>query len=79
MEFPREFDSWKTALVPELAPDLSELSPQKFKDNRKATQRAVGLAIDMLWYEAALDVMRKGDVFNRNRLALAEATAAKDL
>ena len=64
MEFPREYDEWKTSLLPKLAPDLPSMSPKDFHDKRRNTQRDIALAIDMLWYEAALDVMSTGDVFN---------------
>lgn len=64
MEFPREYDTWKTALLPKVAPDLPKTSPAAFHKKRKGTQRDVTLAIDTLWFESTLEVMRKGDVFN---------------
>ncbi len=71
MEFTREYDSWKNKLAGELA------------GVRKSAE--VVRLIDRLWYEAAFEVIRKGDVYNPSgsrfipKVYLVDATTAVQL
>lgn len=65
MEFPREYNQWKTNLVEQLVtslavkrrPDNSVLSPLSLK-------HALAHSIDKLWYYCCLETIRTGDVYN---------------
>ena len=54
MEFPREYDRWKSNAVSAAVGHTS--------DSR--TERKLAAVIDRLWYEAAFDVISRGDVYN---------------
>lgn len=70
MEFPREYDRWKQALGKDLVAPLHmavSSSDAKAKDKKKAIDKFKGLLmhhIDRLWYDACLETIRTGDVYN---------------
>ena len=71
MEFPREYDRWKKALCNELVHPLhmaidDQTDPLAAK-KKKGIERLKGVLmhnIDRLWYEAAFETIRGGDVYN---------------
>jgi hypothetical protein len=72
MEFTREYDEWKGRTVNALtAPIVSkhititEAAPKaKATKSLRALSGALAHNIDRLWYDACLEVIRKGDVYN---------------
>ena len=64
MEFPREYDDWKRTTIPKVAPDKIDTAPDKAKEIRKTFQRILNNHIDRLWYEATLEIIAEGDVYN---------------
>ncbi|KAG7354351.1 hypothetical protein IV203_003707 [Nitzschia inconspicua] len=66
MEFTREYDKWKNETADKLVSPL--LQRKKMPEERKksiATFRGTLMHnIDRLWYEACLEVIRRGDVYN---------------
>jgi hypothetical protein len=64
MELPREYDSWKKLGVRRSAPQALPTAPPKIKANRAQLQQAMERSIDRLWFEATLDVLAEGDVYN---------------
>jgi hypothetical protein len=60
----REFDAWKKATVTKITPDRRPLAPESAKLIRKRLQGIMHQALDRLWYEATLDVIAEGDVYN---------------
>lgn len=65
MEFPREYDSWKTGLVDYM---LAPLTMKKMSGSkRKRLQMLRGTLmhhIDRLYYTACLDALKRADVYN---------------
>lgn len=55
MEFSREYKAWKQLIVDELFFDIMNADRQK---------NVLKGHIDLLWYEATCEVIRKGDVYN---------------
>lgn len=65
MEFTREYDKWKNETADELIGSLTLQSMDA--DQKKDLGRLRGTLmhhIDRLWYEACLEVIRQGDVYN---------------
>lgn len=65
MEFPREYNQWKTNLVDQLL--ISLKTTRRF--NNKAgsydnLKHALAHSIDRLWYFSCLETIRTGDVYN---------------
>ena len=72
MEFTREYDRWKIKTCKEIC---APLLLRQMDDEKKAAvgqlEGALNHHIDRLWYEACLETIRKGDVYNpgaRNRV-----------
>jgi hypothetical protein len=63
MEFPREYDDWKKVVVAKTVPNLPDHAPAQ-QQVRKGLQRTVQAHIDRLWYEATLEIIAEGDVYN---------------
>jgi hypothetical protein len=64
MEFTREYDKWKNELADKLT---SSLTLKATDDDKKEVTKFRGVLmhhIDRLWYEACLETIRKGDVYN---------------
>jgi hypothetical protein len=65
MEFPREYNQWKTNLVEQL---LISLASKRRPDNSVLTplslSHALAHSIDKLWYYCCLEIIRTGDVYN---------------
>ena len=64
MEFTREYDKWKGDTIKSVAPSQPETASALVKANRIALQRALNNRIDRLWYEACLEIIHEGDVYN---------------
>lgn len=64
MELPREYDLWKNETIPKVAPDHPATAPDSIKSIRKRFQRTLASHMDRLWYEATLEVIAEGDVYN---------------
>lgn len=64
MEFPREFDDWKKAVVAKVVPSLPSHTLDAAQEFRKSLQQALPAHIDRLWYEATLEIIAEGDVYN---------------
>jgi len=64
MELPREYDKWKTDLVPTVVADLPPTAAPDAIKNRSSLKRAFAKAIDCLWWESTMDVVAQGDVYN---------------
>lgn len=66
MEFTREYDKWKNETADKLVLPLNQR--KKISEERRkniAMFRGILMAnVDRLWYEACLDVIRRGDVYN---------------
>lgn len=65
MEFTREYDLWKNNLATELVAPL--MLKGKDEEMKKKIGRFRGVClhhIDRLWYDACLEVIRRGDVYN---------------
>lgn len=65
MEFTREYDRWKIKTAKEICASLSLNNMDDAK--KKDAGRLEGVMqhhIDRLWYEACLEVIRQGDVYN---------------
>jgi hypothetical protein len=65
MEFCREFDSWKAETVRHALEDMPKMAPQPKKVARLASQRAFSNLIDRLWFDTAMEIISKGNVFNK--------------
>jgi hypothetical protein len=66
MEFTREYDKWKNELTDKLVLPLMQtkkISEEKIK-NIASFRGVLMHNIDRLWYEACLEVIRRGDVYN---------------
>jgi len=64
MEFTREYDLWKNNLATEC---VASLKVKASKDELKTIGRFRGIImhhIDRLWYDACLETIRQGDVYN---------------
>ncbi|CAB9528137.1 expressed unknown protein [Seminavis robusta] len=61
MEFPREYDDWKNKLAKHVA---SLAKPGGTMDNPNRMEGQLMHYIDRLWYEACLETIRTGDVYN---------------
>ena len=65
MEFPREYNQWKTNLVEQL---VSSLGTKRRLSNKGITcdklKHTLAHNIDKLWYYACLETIRTGDVYN---------------
>jgi len=63
MEFPREYDAWKNSLADVLVVPLRNADGI---DQGKVNKLRGTMAshIDRLWYEACLEIIREGDVYN---------------
>ena len=65
MEFPREYNQWKTNLVDQL---VVSLGTKRLTDNSVVTpsslKHALAHSIDKLWYYCCLETIRTGDVYN---------------
>jgi hypothetical protein len=64
MEFTREYDAWKKETISFIAPSHPDTFPDVAKSARKAVQGALNNRIDRLWYEACLEIIHEGDVYN---------------
>ena len=67
MEFTREYDNWKLGAVRAIASSLFDYSHQDRDKNKKlmhSLQAALSHHIDRLWYDATLETIRTGDVYN---------------
>jgi len=64
MELPREFDLWKKNTVELGAPTRPETAPPEAKKIRKRLQGTLMNHLDRLWYEACLEIIAEGDVYN---------------
>lgn len=64
MEFPREYDEWKIAAIQQVAPSKLETAPDAGKSARTTLQKTLANHIDRLWYEACLEIIAEGDVYN---------------
>jgi hypothetical protein len=64
MEFTREYDKWKKETIVAIAPSLPDTAPDVAKATRKSVQGALNNRIDRLWYEACLEIIHEGDVYN---------------
>jgi hypothetical protein len=66
MEFTREYNKWKNETGDELVFPLTQRKKMSEERRRNITQfRGVIMqSIDRLWYEACLEVIRRGDVYN---------------
>ncbi|CAB9524372.1 expressed unknown protein [Seminavis robusta] len=64
MEFAREFDKLKNDAAKELVKDAREHAPQATKTAVARLRFSIMHAIDRLWYEACLEVIQEGDVYN---------------
>lgn len=63
MELPREFETWKISTVSKVAPDKATMTPDDIKSVRKTVQKTLASHIDRLWYDATLEVLRQGHIF----------------
>jgi hypothetical protein len=66
MEFTREYEKWKNETVDKLVSPLEQKKRIKEKEKRNI-EKLRGILrhnIDRLWYEACLEVIRLGDVYN---------------
>jgi hypothetical protein len=64
MELPREYSAWQKLAVRRIAPQALPTAPLEAKAKRKKLQQAMLNSIERLWFEATMDVLREGDVFN---------------
>lgn len=64
MELPREYDFWKAEFSQKVAPPRSGSPTEAAKKNRENYRKAVSHNVDRLWYEACLEIIREGDVYN---------------
>jgi hypothetical protein len=64
MELPREYNSWKKLAVLSSAPEALPASSLEAKAKRAQLQQATVRSIDRLWFEATLDVLGEGNVYN---------------
>ena len=64
MELAREYDDWKKETAELGAPTKDEHSPATAKELRIKLQNAIKHNIDRLWYEACLEIIAEGDVYN---------------
>jgi len=65
MEFPREYDRWKTYLLPAImAPVLHHPTLKKDESKLKRLKFDIGHKVDRLWYFSTLEVIRRADVYN---------------
>jgi hypothetical protein len=65
MEFPREYNQWKTNLVDQLV--VSVGTKRRFDHveiNCEGLKHTLSHSIDKLWYFACLETIRAGDVYN---------------
>ena len=65
MEFPREYNQWKTDLVEQLLISLTK--SRRFNNKASAydnLKNALAHSIDRLWYFSCLETIRTGDVYN---------------
>lgn len=61
MEFTREYDKWKNSTVEKLVMSIKSSVDEK---KSKALTGILLHHIDRLWYDACLETIRKGDVYN---------------
>jgi hypothetical protein len=64
MELPREYNAWKKLAARRIAPQALPTAPLEAKAKRKRLQQAILSSIDRLWFEATMDILREGDVYN---------------
>jgi hypothetical protein len=64
MELPREYNSWKKLAVGRSTPQALPTARLEAKAKRAQLQQAMVRSIDRLWFEATLDVLGEGDVYN---------------
>jgi hypothetical protein len=64
MELPREYNVWKKLGVRRIAPQALPTAPLEAKAKRKKFQQSILNSIERLWFEATMDVLREGDVYN---------------
>jgi hypothetical protein len=65
MEFPREYDRWKTYMLPAImAPVLHHPTLKKDENKLKRLKFDIGHKVDRLWYFSTLEVIRGADVYN---------------
>ncbi len=65
MEFTREYDKWKNETADALLASLNQKSMNEVeKKNFEQLKGTLMHHIDRLWYEACLEVIRLGDVYN---------------
>jgi len=69
MEFTREYDAWKQATIKALlamakAKAVAPADEAKAKKKLRALEGSLANSIDRLWYDATLEVIRHGDVYN---------------
>ena len=66
MEFTREYDFWKNQVVEEITSPIvikNDGSPT-FEKRMRRFKGSVSHAFDCLWFEAALETVKRGDVYN---------------
>jgi hypothetical protein len=64
MELPREYDLWKQQFCAKVAPPRPATATQAAQKQRDSCGRAIGHNIDRLWYDAAFEILKDGDVYN---------------
>jgi macrodomain Ter protein organizer (MatP/YcbG family) len=66
MELTREFEEWKKETVDELVKPLApdEMESEEKKKQLSAFKMTLMHNLDRLWYEACLEIIRRGDVYN---------------
>jgi hypothetical protein len=64
MELPREYNAWKKLAVRRIAPQALPTARTEAKEKRRKLQQAMLNSIERLWFEATMDVLREGDVYN---------------
>jgi hypothetical protein len=64
MEFPREYEYWKGKLVDYLIKSMAEDNTESTQDSCCRLKSSLTHGLDCLWYEACLETIRTGDVYN---------------
>ena len=64
MELPREFDLWKSNVTKKVAPAQPSTAPDSAKKIQQQFARILPHHLDRLWYEACLEIIKEGDVYN---------------
>ena len=70
MEFAREYDQMKNAFVKRLVKDARLHASEDTKAAVQRLRAAIAKSMDKCWYEAALEVIGQGDVYNPGKKSI---------